>query len=312
VGAGGVVALLTAVTGGVLARRTGEVASIAPVVSVPGPAPAPVTSQAPPPSASPPATTPAGSARITIRAGHIFATRDDSELVWIPAGEFQVGGDPERPTQPLRRVRLERGFYLSRCEVSWAQYRRFCDETGRPTPKDSVLVDGVEHRANARDPVFSVTFDEARAYAAWVGGRLPTSVEWECAARGPDGRRFPWGDGFPHGPGSPVVANIADAAAARTYRCTWDLVRGYDDGLPFFGPVDSCPAGASPFGCLNMAGNVAEWVEATTEHVASAGAEVRGGSWYDSDWGVRSMRGAAVQVSTRSDAIGFRIAMEER
>jgi formylglycine-generating enzyme required for sulfatase activity len=99
-------------------------------------------------------------------------------------------------------------------------------------------------------PKVNVTWRDAKAYRDWVGRDLPTEARWEKAARGYDGRACPWGDGPPDG----TRGNFADRSAANQVSDT-----SRDDGYAFTAPVGSYPAGASPYGCLDMAGNVWEW-----------------------------------------------------
>jgi serine/threonine-protein kinase len=141
-------------------------------------------------------------------------------MVLVPAGEFQFGGDKQRISLPA--------FYIDRTEVPNAAYARFCQATNRPLP---------EHfPANQPDyPVVNVTIAEARTFAAWAGKRLPSPFEWEKAARGADGRAFPWGNEH-----DPSRANV---------------------GTHELRPVNEFSSGASPFGALQMVGNVWEFVD---------------------------------------------------
>ena len=204
-----------------------------------------------------------------------YRWRDGSLLMWIPPGEFTLGaastGAAEMdqlfrgllPADP-RRVVIEPGLFLGRHELTWGQYLAFCRETGRPPPGERSLRyqvanasrDGFSHNTDAvpdaalpphpendRDPVWNVSWHDATAYCHHYGLRLPSEAEWEWAARGPGpGGRYPWGDRPP----DPTLRNGADPGDAR---------------FPRVAPVGSLPAGASPWGCLDMAGNLSEWVE---------------------------------------------------
>jgi serine/threonine-protein kinase len=141
-------------------------------------------------------------------------------MVLVPAGEFAFGGDKRRLSLPA--------FYIDRTEVPNAEYARFCQATSRPLP-DRFPADQVGL------PVVNVTIDEARAFAAWAGKRLPNSQEWEKAARGADGRAFPWGNEH-----DPSRANV---------------------GTHQLRPVSDFPGGASPSGALQMVGNAWEFVD---------------------------------------------------
>ena len=166
------------------------------------------------------------------RAGEEMTGPDGGLYVWVPPGEFMMGSDDgDGDEKPAHRVRITEGFWLGRHEVTNAQYRAFCAATGRAFPSDSNQ--GDDH------PVVNVSWEDARAYCEHHGLRLPTEAEWEWAARGPEGRRYPWGDGWDAG------------------RLCWDQNRG-PGGRTF--PVGSFPAGASWVGALDMAGNVWEWV----------------------------------------------------
>ncbi len=180
--------------------------------------------------------------RVGETVGEYEHVRDGSVLVWVPPGEFFMGrvdGDEraEQNEQPRHGVRITQGFFLGKYELTHAQYREFCRRTGRRAPTLQF-----EFKDPDRHPAGQLTWNDAQAYCTWARLRLPTEAEWEWAARGSDGRLFPWGNDEPKGTG----------------RCSRDTL---DDGYERTSPVGSFPDGASPFGALDMAGNVWEWVE---------------------------------------------------
>jgi len=161
--------------------------------------------------------------------------KDGAEMVYVPAGEFLMGStegegyeyDGERPQHT---VYLD-GFWIYKNLVTVAQYRKFCQATGRQMPEEPDWQWQDDH------PIVNMIWDDAVAYAKWAGAALPTEAQWEKAARGTDGRQYPWGNDW-------------DAA-----KC----VNSVDGELDPTRPVGSCPDGASPYGALDMAGNVWEW-----------------------------------------------------
>jgi formylglycine-generating enzyme required for sulfatase activity len=206
------------------------------------------------------------------------------ELDWVdvPAGSYPVGRDPVAPRGaalpdevPQRVVDLP-AFELSRTPVTNAQYAAFVAAGGAAAPP--------HWPAPPDHPVTFVDWFDAEAFCAWAGGRLPTEAEWEKAARGADGRTYPWGD--------------ADEPARAA------VGAGLKHGAT--SPVGSHPDGASPYGVLDMAGNVWEWVATET-----AGGErvLRGGSFASP--GLRWAR-CAMRSHSRPERlqahIGFRIA----
>jgi formylglycine-generating enzyme required for sulfatase activity len=184
---------------------------------------------------------------VRLQAGNALAVlgdeRDFDALVAIPAGLFWMGDDEDERAQPRHQVTLE-AYRIGKYPVTGGQFWRFVEASGHEPRDDRSLRSVVNH------PVVYVTWHEARAYCQWLTGvwravgkidadevvRLPTETEWEKAARGADGRRYPWGD-------------------------TWDAARCNtgESGLGSTTPVGMYPDGASPYGCLDMAGNVWEW-----------------------------------------------------
>jgi formylglycine-generating enzyme required for sulfatase activity len=165
--------------------------------------------------------------------------RTPAGMVYVEAGPFLMGtddADADPEVRPRRTVELD-AFYLDRTEVTNAEYARVM--------KEYTFAEG-----DAQRPVTHLTRDEAAAYLARIGKRLPTSAEWEKAARGTDGRRFPWGDQPP------------DATRVHVGPVTRTGPPGKDKfcARPRTEAVALYPGGASPYGCLDMAGNAWEWV----------------------------------------------------
>ncbi len=162
------------------------------------------------------------------------AGTDHPGMVLVPAGEFIMGSTADdhsaKPDEQPQRVIELPAFYIDQLEVTNIEYKRFLDATKWPAPpswKEGRYPDNFDFL-----PVTDVSWWDATAYARWAGKRLPTEAEWEKAARGSTGFRFPWGSEF-----------ASDRA-------------NNDIGLL---PVGSLPLGASPYGALDMAGNAAEW-----------------------------------------------------
>lgn len=184
-------------------------------------------------------------------------------MVFVPAGTFPMGVSKPQPDDegPQHDVYLE-AFWIDRYEVTNAQYRRCVVADACPEPKDLRYY---QDPAYADHPVVYVTWYDARDYCHWAGKRLPTEAEWEKAARGSDGRLYPWGDKL---------------------RRDW---LNADNRVGETSPVGSYPAGASPYGAYDMAGNVWEWVSdwygpypGSTVQSDLFGEKykvVRGGSW---------------------------------
>ena len=160
------------------------------------------------------------------RTLHSTLTTPTGAMVLVPAGSFLSGSETESVTLPT--------FYIDRTEVTNAAYRRFCTERGRTLPQNFPS-------GRPDYPVVNVSYFEAHSFARWAGKRLPTALEWEKAARGTDGRAFPWGNAH-----DASHANVRDDPQRREPRLT---------------PAGSTPQGASPYQALDMAGNVWEFVD---------------------------------------------------
>ncbi|MCU0606466.1 MAG: SUMF1/EgtB/PvdO family nonheme iron enzyme [Candidatus Edwardsbacteria bacterium] len=166
--------------------------------------------------------------------------KDGSVLIEIPAGKFLMGSDSGSTSQqPAHLVHLNK-YAIGRHEVTVGQYKRFCKAVRRDFP------DQPPWNNEDDQPVVNVNWSDAQRYCAWAGLRLPTEAEWEKAARGTDGRKYPWGDRW-------IGVNCNHGIDS------WIAFEDTSDGFRFTAPVAEYPDGASPYGCLNMAGNVYEW-----------------------------------------------------
>jgi formylglycine-generating enzyme len=183
-------------------------------------------------------------------------------MVLIQGGSYSMGGTSGSEMQPVHTVNVP-AFYMDRYEVTNAQFRAFCDATGRDYPEEPYftgLLNYVTNPAYADYPVVRVSWADAKAYAAWAGKRLPTEAEWERAAKGNVGNRlWPWGDVW--------INNIANVSAS-------------DDSIEYPSRVGAFPNGISQEGCYDLAGNVEEWVE-DDWHSNYTGAPTDGSAWID-------------------------------
>jgi formylglycine-generating enzyme required for sulfatase activity len=216
---------------------------------------------------------------------------------------------------PQRRVYLS-GFSIDRVTVTVGAYRN-CVQAGACSATPLTVSD--ERFLGATMPITSVTFSEAATYCAWRGGRLPSEAEWERAARGTDGRVWPWGNVL-----KPGVFNHGRFAGADDVGGDYfALIRpDASDGTTFVAPVGSHPDGLSPEGVFDMAGNVMQWTSdfyaADAPQKSSAvnphGPEVanmhvlRGGSWRQPPFFARTTYRESATPDTRSPEIGFRCA----
>ncbi|NLI41381.1 MAG: SUMF1/EgtB/PvdO family nonheme iron enzyme, partial [Caldisericales bacterium] len=165
--------------------------------------------------------------------------KDEMLMVYVPAGEFEMGDeDGALDEQPVHTVYLDE-YWIDQTEVTNGQYERCVAADSCTVPKSSYSSTRDSYYGNrsyADYPVIYVDWNQADAYCKWAGGRLPTEAEWEKASRGTDGRDYPWGDS--------IDENHAN----------------YDGNIGDTSEVGRYPKGASPYGALDMAGNVWEWV----------------------------------------------------
>ncbi len=199
--------------------------------------------------------------------------KDGAEMILIPAGEFLMGStDADKyatdAEKPQRTVYLD-AYYIYKTEVTVAQYRKFCTSTNRNMPTEP------SWKWQDNHPIVNVSWNDAKAYVDWAGVKLPTEAQWEKAARGGDGRIYPWGFSWD----KIKCANYTNSGADNTTSGTHQ--------------VGSFPTGASPYGVMDMSGNTYEWcadwygadyyknapAKNPTGPVAENYRVLRGGSW---------------------------------
>jgi formylglycine-generating enzyme required for sulfatase activity len=233
------------------------------------------------------------------------------QMFFIPSGEFTMGSDaPDAgPTErPATRVTLSK-FYMSRHLVTNADFEQYDPGHARKRAPG----------AGDRHPVVYVSHLDAVKYCLWLSTRerkkyrLPSEAEWEFAARGTDGRKYPWGNHEHRGD----LANFAD----RNTVFAWSD-REIDDGYPESSPVGAFPFGASPFGIEDLAGNVWEWcldyfepyrgIAKVNPHGPTSGAKrvMRGGSWKSRFASLRSTTRNSNVPNYSCNDLGFRIVCE--
>jgi iron(II)-dependent oxidoreductase len=252
------------------------------------------------------------------QAAHLAALSARDEMVLIPAGPFLMGSDRQAdrnayPAElPQRTVYLD-AYEIDKYEVTMVQYLRYVLANDLEP-----LVDwkwgGVFQEAMASHPVMHVSWYDADAYCKWAGKRLPTEAEWEKAARGEDGRIFPWGN---------QMAGLSRANFGRTGLS--GPVRDRPERLLLYPPivsVDKYDNAVGPYGGFNMAGNVAEWVadwydSTYYKHGTDRnpnGPEkgthkaFRGGGWVDSTPSVRAAQRNGTDPNAKMNWLGFRCA----
>jgi iron(II)-dependent oxidoreductase len=219
-------------------------------------------------------------------------------MVKIPAGSFTMGSDNGAEDEaPAHQVDLP-AFEIDKFEVTNADFAQFVKAAGYQTDAEKEKrTKNWQSVAEGKDnhPVVFVSWNDATAYCQWIGKRLPTEAEWEKAARGTDGRTYPWGN-------------------------EWDpsKVNAKETGLRGTAVVGSFGAGASPYGVEDMAGNVwewtADWYEAypgstyKSDYFGQEFKVLRGGAWFETADFVRTTVRNANSQTAANDDIGFRCA----
>jgi serine/threonine-protein kinase len=201
--------------------------------------------------------------------------------------------DGEADEKPIHTVNLD-AFWIDQTEVTNAMYAKCVQDANCSQPSDTTRYDNSDY---ANHPVVFVSWNDAETYCSWAHRRLPTEAEWEKAARGTAGRTYPWGN-------KPTSSSLLNYNSERTDETA---------------AVGSYPEGASPYGALDMAGNVWEWV-ADWYNVYPGGDPtestdfgqkkrvMRGGSWTSSASSVRSANRGWDNPTSSSVKVGFRCA----
>jgi len=263
---------------------------------------------------------------------------DGMTLVCVPAGEFSMGSEEGEDfaeflnEKPIHIVYLN-AFWIDQTEVTNAKFAQFVAETNHQTEAEKrgtswawtgsewqeisgadcrhpsgpeTSIDGLEQH-----PVVQITWEDAKAYCQWAERQLPSEAQWEKTARGTDGRAYPWGNESP----TDSLANFADGSL-NVHWANKDVNDGYEAAAP----VGSYPSGASPYGAMDMAGNVWEWVndwydsndrssspESNPTGPPTGDSRVqRGGSWHHHWLGLRTSTRCYNDPLVRSDYFGFR------
>ena len=266
-----------------------------PVTVPPTPTPRPTPTPQPTPTPGP---TSASEGQVLASPTPTEPPKPIDDMIEIPAGPFIFGSDNTEPNEsPAQTIDLP-AYEIDHFEVTNDDFAMFVAATGYQTEAErngakKTWRNYTEGKGN--HPVVKVTWNDAVAYCEWLGKRLPSEMEWEKAARGPEGNLFPWGNTF-----NPANANIKATGIRGTVA------------------VGSFPAGASPYGVEDMAGNVWEWTadpyqaypnSTYVDQFYSDDFRVtRGGGWFDDEAQVRATNRSAAALDAANDDLGFRCA----
>lgn len=232
--------------------------------------------------------------------------KDGAEMILVPGGKFLFGENKEEREEPA--------FYVDKFPVTNERYKKFVDATKYKVPdapqewaKPYNWKNGTYPKGKGKHPVVLVDFSDVTEYCRWAEKGLPSDEQWEKAARGTDGRRYPWGEEFEDG------------------RCN-----SWHEKIEGTTPVDKYPKGASPCGCYDMSGNVWEWTSSAvvavpqmpsesgqTDSAAAAlalsakpqGYVAKGGSWFDGEVRVRVTSFGWIRPELKGNNLGFRCAV---
>lgn len=232
----------------------------------------------------------APSGMVLIPKGPFYIGSSEKDIDWIVETFFAESRDWYLDETPSQALYLNQ-FFIDKYEVTVGKYQKFLEETRRTKPKH---LDNPKYNS-PNQPIIGVTWQDAADYCSWLGKRLPTEAEWEKAARGDDGRRYPWG-------------NDVDIKKAN--------VRGTKDSFRYSSPVGNFPEGQSPYGVMDMAGNVFEWTqdwykpfpgnESRNDLYEQRLKVVKGGSWKaNMDLARSALRGKRFPYQS-ADHVGFR------
>lgn len=250
-------------------------------------------------------------------AGNDAAVAFDGAMILIPGGSFVMGDDQGDPNETPKAARVG-AFLLMPVEVTNRRFAGFVAATGHRTDAERSgggyvwdrtwrRIPGADWRhpngigtsidGKSDHPVVQVSARDAAAFCSWLGLRLPSETEWEFAARGAEGGRYPWGM-------SPPGAQTERRANFGTVKC---CAPDAADGYWSTAPVGEFSLGASPFGILDMAGNVWEWTSSRFPGRPRL-VVLRGGGWGNDPYGLRAAYRHGNPPDIGLDMVGFRCA----